>query len=153
MAGALFVTQDEGKWYVLLARESSGLGWRDLGGLGEPEEDPLALAARMLTRNTMGLVGGTDETRMLVGESQKIVRRCNYTCFVIVTRPEPALPTYIRRAFRHEEVRNERHSGQLVFDNVAWVPMNGYPPHLLRSWFRPIFEEVRRWTSTQRVEC
>ena len=77
MAGALLITQDEGKWYALLARESSGLGWRDFGGLGESGEDPLALASRMLTRNTMGLVGGTDETRVLVSESQKIIRRSN----------------------------------------------------------------------------
>ena len=151
MAGVLIVTCDRGKWYALLAREKSGLGWRDFGGTGMNGESPHRLAARMLTRNSLGLIGGMEETRVVVGESRKTVKRGNYTCFVAVIKSEPALATYLRRSFRYEGVRNEKGSGGSDFDDAAWVPLNTCPQRMVRTWFRPILGEVRVWSSTQRV--
>ena len=153
--GILPIAKKNDEYYVLLARESVDVKWRDsgkwsdFGGSKENNETEYQTAIREGTEETCGLYGGTNNIKYMIDNNTiDIIKLHNYSTYLIEVKYNSMIPYRFNKIYRNA-LKNKpnlvyERNGLYEKDKIRWVSVNELNSFLKHSrfWFKPILKKV-----------
>ena len=153
--GILPIARKDGYYYVLMARESLDIKWRDagkwsdFGGSREGSESQYDTALREGTEETAGLFGNIQDIELLM--KYNCIDRItipNYSTYLIETDFNTMLPYWFNKKYRYilktkPNLVHER-NGLYEKDKLRWIKVNNLMPFMkhVRFWFKPLLLKI-----------
>ena len=154
--GILPIAKSEGKYYVLLSRETVDNKWKDagkwsdFGGSREGNETHYATAIREGTEESAGLFGTkNDITNMINNHCIDKITIQYYSTYLVEIPYNTMLPYRFNKNYRFHLKKNPNliynsTNGLFEKDKLRWVCVNELPSFKkhIRVWYRPIIDKI-----------
>lgn len=153
--GILPISQKNGRYYVLLSRESIDVKWKDsgkwsdFGGSREGNESEYDTALREGTEESCGIIGSKKNIEYLVkNKCLNIIHINHYSTYLVEIPYNSMLPYKFNKTYRLA-LKNTpdvvlSNNGLFEKDKVRWVPVDELLQfrNYTRFWFKPIVTKV-----------
>ena len=153
--GILPIAKYNNRWYVLLARETVDIEWRDsgkwsdFGGSREDNESHYDTAIREGYEETGGLFGYKKDIKNMI--KTKCIDKISiphYSTYLIQIEYNTFLPYKFNKNYRYNLKKNPKlifeKNGLFEKDKLRWIDVNeleSFKPNI-RFWFRPIIQQI-----------
>jgi len=153
--GILPIAKKNGNYYVLLARETVDLNWKDagkwsdFGGSKENNETEYETAIREGAEETSGVYGKEKNIKYLIDNyTEYVVNLHNYSTYLIRVNYNSLLPYQFNQKYREALKKTPEivyeHNGLYEKDKIRWVDVNNLKifSEYSRFWFKPVMIEI-----------
>ena len=157
-AGILPITRHNDEIYIMLARESADISfrdskkWSDFGGGSIKGETKEECALREGYEETMGMLGSKDELMKKIKKSLIKIQQYKYYSFVIEVEYDEDLPEKFSKIY--EQVKNHHphlireNNGLYEKDKIKWIRLDDFKENPnkmkdIRPFFKGVIEKLR----------